>query len=488
MSTRHKAVTWLIASCLLAVHAAPAQRTVYVSLSGGHSEPYTSWPAAATNIQDALNIATNGDVVQLSNDVFTSSGAYASNAFVCITNAVVLRGFGPTPTNTIIDGGAPGVTNTGVFVNNTGAALQQLWVRNGFAVETNSAGGVYLQNGTISNCWITDCENTNTGAGGVYMLNAAQMTHSVVSNNINSRVPGTVAPFLWYNMSQAGGVQMPATARINDSFIVNNRQTGGCIIGGIYVTSAGGVFSNCNISYNYGNQRHGGVVGSNLRLYNCTLFSNTTIGVGGAVETSGSSVFEYCRFIGNTATRGGAIDLSAAATITIRNCLFYGNRATSAGLGGGAVESRPDSRVIVESSTIVSNSTAGQGGGLRLSSSTNNIFRNTIIYANAAGTAGDDIYLTYEDASSSNTLEYCCINSNLAFAAGLVTNNPQLKGMDVGDCRLDMGSPCLNSGANAAWMAGAADLDGRRRIDGFFQRVDIGAYEDLRSGFMLKLR
>ncbi len=206
------------------------------------------------------------------------------------------------------------------------------------------------------------------------------------------------------------------------------------------------------------------------------------------METLGSPVFEYCRFIGNSAGRGGAVDLESRATITARNCLFYGNRATYGSLGGGAIESRADSRVLVESSTIVSNSTAGQGGGLRLWASTNNQIINTIIYSNAAGTAGDDIYVTYDDVSSSNTVAYCCINSNLAFAAGLVTNHPQLKDIDIGDCRLASGSPCLNSGTNEAWMSGAADLDGSGRIDGFFQRVDIGAYEDLRSGFLLKLR
>ncbi len=478
---------WLIVFFLLALHA-PAQRTVYVSLSGTHAEPYTSWPAAATNIQEALNIATNGDVVQLSNDVYYSTGAYDSNAFVCITNAVVLRGYGPAPTNTVIDGGGPDVTNTCVFMNNTGASLQRVWVRNGYAIELNSAGGVYLQNGMITNCLITDCENTNTGAGGVYMLNAALITHSVVSNNINSRVPGTESPFKFTDTSQAGGVQMPGTARINESFIVNNRQTGGCVIGGINVSSAGGVFSNCNISYNDGNQRHGGINGKNLQLYHCTLISNTSAGVGGAVGTSGSSVFEYCRFIGNSAGRGAAIDLGGTATITMRNCLLFGNRATSSGLGGGGIESRPDSRVLVYSSTIVSNSAAGQGGGLRLHSGTNNIFVNTIIYSNSASKAGDDIYAVYDDVSSSNTFEYCCINSNLAFAAGLVTNHPQLKNMDLGDCRLASGSPCLNSGTNEAWMAGAADLDGSGRIDGFFRRVDIGAYEDLHSGFLLQLR
>ena len=148
---------WLTAACLLALSQSYAARTVYVSLAGGNQTPYTNgWASAATNIQDAINVATNTDIVQLSNDVYVSTGIYGSNAFLVITNAITLRGFSAqSPTNTVIDGGNPAITNGCIYMNNTNAYLKQVWVRNGYTTFSNSAGaagGVYMNNGTISNC------------------------------------------------------------------------------------------------------------------------------------------------------------------------------------------------------------------------------------------------------------------------------------------------------------------------------------------------
>ena len=170
--------------------------------------------------------------------------------------------------------------------------------------------------------------------------------------------------------------------------------------------------------------------------------------------------------------------------MTMRNCLLYGN--TSSGTGGG-ISSRSDSRVTIESSTIVSNVSGTSGGGIYLQSSTNNVFRNCLIYFNTAN-SGADISTTYADASLSNTFEYCCINSNLSLAVSPVTNNPQLVSAAGGDCHLTANSPCLNAGSNESWMAAAVDLDDRPRIDSFHNVVDIGAYEFHFRGMIFKSR
>ncbi|MCW5555522.1 MAG: hypothetical protein KIS67_25590, partial [Verrucomicrobiae bacterium] len=42
----------------------------YVSLAGGHVPPFTDWTSAATNIQEAIDTASEGDVIWVTNGVY----------------------------------------------------------------------------------------------------------------------------------------------------------------------------------------------------------------------------------------------------------------------------------------------------------------------------------------------------------------------------------------------------------------------------------
>ena len=42
----------------------------YVSLTGGHVPPFTSWADAATNIQIAIDAAAAGDVIWVTNGIY----------------------------------------------------------------------------------------------------------------------------------------------------------------------------------------------------------------------------------------------------------------------------------------------------------------------------------------------------------------------------------------------------------------------------------
>ena len=135
--------------------------TRYVSLTGGHTPPFTNWFSAATNIQAAIDAALPGESVLVSSGVYSNGGAFAEGA----ENRVALN---KTPlTVTSVDGPAQTVIlaegGRGAFVGN-GALLAGFTITNGSALV---GGGVWCDvGGTVSNCVVTGNQAMN--GGGVY--------------------------------------------------------------------------------------------------------------------------------------------------------------------------------------------------------------------------------------------------------------------------------------------------------------------------------
>jgi hypothetical protein len=143
--------------------------------------------------------------------------------------------------------------------------------------------------------------------------------------------------------------------------------------------------------------------------------------------------------------------------------------------GGGMAHCRAQ----VENNTIIGNtaygSKKGSGGGL---------FKclgpicNCIIWTNTASADVNQI-------TGCATPDYSCIQQWTGEGVGNIymeplfadangpDNNPYT--YEDNDYHLTSGSPCIDAGANADWMAEAADLDGNPRI--FNGTVDMGVYE-----------
>ena len=85
------------------------------------------------------------------------------------------------------------------------------------------------------------------------------------------------------------------------------------------------------------------------------------------------------------------------------------------------------------------------------------------------------------NATGFNIVDSCCVPSTNFTVAGLFVNNtqsdPQFENSGDANYRLAKGSPCIDAGTNAVWMADAVDLDGNRRIDAYSLIVDMGCYE-----------
>lgn len=382
----------------LGVAACYGQTTFYYVAhnppASGH--PYTNWDIAATNIQDAVNAATNaGERV-----VVISNGTYMLNDHVWITNALHLRGVSDDPAQVILNGnnypGKP-VTNRCLIVSNAAARLTALTLTGGVAlaeVLSGDGGGVWFYGAMISNCVVTGNEAQRYG-GGIYRST----------------------------------ITLPSIA---ECIIENNKASDG---GGSYMEAAT----------------------TQGMLQNCIIRGNTCANYGGGVYSKGRWMY--------------------------RGCLIYNNVASA--WGGGAYVAHQQTPRNVESCTIVSNRAGTRGGGMLLGYADTPVV-NSIIYYNTCTSGGTSNihYLAngyFTNCCFAQTGTVAGVNNITNLAPGFVSATGQ-------DYHLEMDSPCVNAGANQDWMSDARDLEGNRRIDGMWRRVDIGAYEGLWPATIITVR
>ena len=452
------------------VHVA-AQVIHYVKLDNATPiAPYTSWATAATNIQDAINAASQvGALVLVSNGVYTTGGRVVYGALsnrVAMIKPVTVRSVNG-PARTIIQGAGPvgdsavrcayvgtnavlegftlthGATRSSGDVNRErcggGVMCESSGVLSNCVLTGNSAssdgGGVY--GGTLYNCTLTD-NSASSGGGGVYggMLYNCLLT----GNSASSYGGGAYGSMLYHcaisgnSVSNFGGGIYDGTL-YNCTLLWNSARYGG----GVY----GGTLYNCTLTGNSASFDGGGACWGTL--YNCTLTGNSAFSYGGGAY--GSTLY-YCAISGNSVSNfgGGIYDG------TLYNCTLLWN---SARYGGGA------SRGTLYNCTMTGNLAFNFGGGAY-----DGRLYNCIVYYNAA--PNDSNYL-------GSTLNYSCTTPEPGGTAN-ITNDPQFVNASAGDYHLQSTSPCINTGINQDWIIGATDMDGNPRLDAS-GRVDMGVYE-----------
>jgi hypothetical protein len=250
----------LTAALFLSLALAASATPHYVDVNGTNATPpYLDWSTAATNIQDAVDVASIGDQVLVTNGVYRNGGRKvyvpATNRVavtkpvtvqsvngpvvttiqgnpvvsginggircVYLTNGAVLAGF------TLINGNNAGVPFGTTPPNVSGAGV---WCESSSAIVSNcvltknwafaDGGGAFR--GTLVDCRIVNNEAETNGAGAAY----STLINCTLSNNTVSRFGGGASRctlnncIVVSNTGTFGGGAAYCT--LNNSTVVNN--------------------------------------------------------------------------------------------------------------------------------------------------------------------------------------------------------------------------------------------------------------------------
>jgi hypothetical protein len=227
----------------------------------------------------------------------------------------------------------------------------------------------------------------------------------------------------------------------------------------------------------------GYVNGSAPKFIACDFEANQGGTYGGAFDCAGAGqvTFQDCTFKDNLAARAGALEFFQSQP-RVTNCLFVGNRATGSG-GGGAIWLGSSAAAVIRNVTVIGNFATVTSAGIYNTGGSSSV-ANSVVWGNTGpGTTADN---GVRSVGGTTSVTYSCVQG-ITSGTGNIAVDPQVVNASAGDFRLQLNSPCVDVGSNAAVPAGVTvDLDGNPRVveipgvGGGTPKapvVDMGAYE-----------
>jgi hypothetical protein len=238
----------------------------YVDANGTNPvSPYTNWVTAATNIQNAVDAASSGEQILVTNGVYAAGGRNwfgSGTNRVTLTNSVTLQSVnGPSATMIVgyLAAGLTLTTATRCVYMDSHSVLSGFTLTNGEAGGGNYPAGGGLVGGTATNCVLINNLATNNLGGGAYR-----------STLINCKLIGNSA-------GKGGGA---SACTLVNCLVVSNTATS--LGGGVYGENTTGASS----------------------LTNCTIVGNSALSTGGGVNNGGIGAMQNCLVYYNTAPSG----------------------------------------------------------------------------------------------------------------------------------------------------------------------------------------
>ena len=434
-----------------------------VTITAGNASAYVSGPSSPTSCGGGIYLNTASPTLTNCTFIGNSAGGDGYGAYY-------------------YGGGMYNLSSSPTLTNCT-------FIGNSASSPGSYGGGMYNSYSlpTLTNC--TFVGNSAGGAGGG-MSNSAStpaLTHCMFSGN---RATST-------SSSSGGGIYNAASSSPSLSSCTFNGNSATSDGGGIYnMTHSSPTLSNCTFTGNAAGSGGGmyNIASSSPTLSNCTFTGNSAGSDGGGIYNiaSGSPTLGNCTFSGNSATRdGGGMYNVSDGSPTLSNCSFSGN---SASRDGGGMYNRSSSSPILSNCTFSGNSASSSGGGMANYSFSSPVLTNCIIWGSNS--------TPISNGDSTSVISYSNIEGGYAGLGNVnidpcFVRNPSsgTDGVwgtaddDYGDLRLQLSSPVIDAGNNAApGLAGVTtDLAGRGRFrdvatvadtgSGTAPVVDMGAYE-----------
>ena len=489
--------------------------TNYVGQAGTPSGKYF------TDIQSAVDAASAGDLVFVSNGIYNTgervTPGYALSNRVIILEDITLRSVsGPETTIILGNNAANGGCGTGAVrcVFMTAGTLSGFTISNGHTLTSGdffneqSGGGIWSTNGcVVTNCIISGNASDYDG-GGVFCLYGGLVSNCKINGN-EAEIGGGIfcyyggeinnCTFTGNSAKYSGGMQCSYGGEVNNCTFSGNSAD---IAGGISCYK-GGEVNNCTVIGN--SAEYGGGVQLNYSgLINKSMISGNNAEDGGGIRCYKGGVISNCNISSNEAEYGGGIQFRYSGAI-MDNCIIIDNTAE---YGGGI---RCKSGGMVNNSTFTGNY-AEDGGGIYCGTSgtfnncsinLNFAFHGGGVYCNKGGIlksctiSGNDSFvgggvICDEGGSLTNTIifsntalvnnnwanynigmsyAYCCTTPDPG-GAGNITNDPAL----VNFAHIATNSPCTGMGDNSSVTG--VDIDG----DAWLNPPAIGCDQPTLSG------
>lgn len=429
-------------------------QVTYVNHNASGANNGSSWDDALTNLQNALNIATEGEIWIAAGTYYpTYTELDTFNTFTVSRAISIYGGFAGTETtkDDRIEGENTTILSGDLLADDIDNNFSTNKADNVFHVMTIDApvpSTIVLDALTISGGNTRESspnDDYSWRGGGIYSYNTIEMTNCTFTNNFarsgagiylspeNGGGNGSTIDNCHFTknstVSQAAGIFVNTVndVSITNSIFENNTTNRGTVYP---IFCQNFTVSDCvfrdNISSASGN--FGGAMfiwSSNGIVENCIFERNNTGNGAGIyidgreqlIQSADNFIFENCEFTNNAAIDfGGGCLRSFSASYTVKDCSFTNNSAPN----GGAIFSSGDGQEIVHLNNTFSGNTADFGGcQASYGTSSNYHFTNNYYEGNAALTSGGALINGF---GSNVTIDDSEFLSNIAGFGGAIFN------------------------------------------------------------------